>query len=54
VADLVSKFNVSERTVKENLKTLIDTELIEYKGSKKVGGYQITKKLQDILYKTAR
>jgi ATP-dependent DNA helicase RecG len=50
VSDLMAQFNVSERTVKENLKTLADAGLIEYKGSKKVGSYQLSKKLHDNLH----
>ena len=50
VADLVVKFDVSERTIKENLKTLTDAGLIEYIGSKKVGNYQLTKKMHDNLH----
>jgi ATP-dependent DNA helicase RecG len=50
VADLVAQFDVSERTIKENLKTLTNAGLIEYKGSKKVGSYQISKTLHDNLH----
>lgn len=50
VADLVAHFAVSERTIKENLKTLIDAGLIEYKGSKKIGRYQLSKELHDKLH----
>jgi len=50
VADLVAQFDVSERTIKENLKTLSDASLIEYKGSKKVGRYQLSKILHDNLH----
>jgi ATP-dependent DNA helicase RecG len=37
VSDLIAHFNVSERTIKSNLKSLIDSGLITYKGSKKAG-----------------
>ena len=50
VADLVSNFNVSERTIKENLKTLINAGLVIYSGSKKAGFYEISKKLHDKLH----
>lgn len=50
VADLVAQFDVSERTIKENLKSLSNAGLIEYKGSKKVGSYQLSKILHDNLH----
>ena len=49
VNDLVNQFDVSERTIKENLKTLIDAKLLTYSGSKKTGKYQITQEFQDKL-----
>lgn len=50
VNDLVEQFDVSERTIKENLKTLIDAKLLIYSGSKKTGKYQLTKEFQDKLH----
>jgi ATP-dependent DNA helicase RecG len=41
VADLVQVDDVSERTIRENLKILIDAGLVVYKGSKKSGGYEL-------------
>lgn len=39
VADLMKHFGVSERTIKEHLRTLITSNLIHFEGSKKAGGY---------------
>jgi len=50
VSDLRAYFNISERTVKENLKTLSDANLIEYKGSKRTGTYVLSKKLHNKLH----
>lgn len=50
VADLMAHFEVSERTIKDNLKTLTDAGFIEYKGSKKTGRYQLSKTLHDKLH----
>jgi ATP-dependent DNA helicase RecG len=50
VNDLVHYFNVSERTIKDNLKTLTEANLIVYSGSKKAGFYVITKDLHDKLH----
>ena len=41
VSDLMKEFNVSERTVKTNLKRLVDAGLVVYTGSKKAGGYSL-------------
>ena len=45
VVDLLGKIDISERPLKNNIKTLIDAGLIIYKGSKKTGGYFPTEKL---------
>ena len=50
VADLMNHFSVSERTIKDNLKILTEALLIEYKGSKKAGYYELSKKLHDKLH----
>lgn len=42
VSDLMKEFKVSERTVKTNLKSLMDAGLVIYTGSKKAGGYSTT------------
>jgi len=47
VADLTAYFKVSESTMKKNLKLLIDAELVEYAGSKKVGNYFLSNKPHD-------
>ncbi len=39
VSELMKEFNVSERTIKTNLKRLMDAGLVVYTGSKKAGGY---------------
>lgn len=44
--DLVSELGVAERTIKENLKVLLDSGLVVYEGSKKAGGYFTGKKVQ--------
>lgn len=49
VSDLMAQFNVSERTIKSNLKILSEAKLIEYKGSKIAGTYTLTKKLHNKL-----
>jgi predicted HTH transcriptional regulator len=46
----MAHFEVSERTIKDNLKTLTDAGFIEYKGSKKAGRYQLSKTLHDKLH----
>jgi ATP-dependent DNA helicase RecG len=50
VADLVNKFNVSERTIKSHLKTLIEIGIVVYTGSKKFGYYTLNKNLHDKLH----
>lgn len=50
VNDLVEQFDVSERTIKENLKTLIDAKLLVYSGSKKTGNYQLTPEFKNKLH----
>jgi len=50
VADLINKFNVSERTIKSHLKILIDVNILEYIGSKKLGYYTLNKNLHDIVH----
>lgn len=50
VADLMNHFRVSERTIKDNLKILTEAMLIEYKGSKKAGYYELLVKLHDKLH----
>jgi ATP-dependent DNA helicase RecG len=50
VNDLVKYFKVSERTIKENLKVLIESNLIVYSGSKKAGFYTLSKNLHDNLH----
>jgi predicted HTH transcriptional regulator len=50
VNDLVSHFSVSERTIKENLKVLIEANLVIYSGSKKAGFYILNKGLHDKLH----
>jgi ATP-dependent DNA helicase RecG len=47
VTDLMKEFNVSERTIKSNLKKLIDAGLIVYIGSKKTGAYSVIIKTTD-------
>jgi ATP-dependent DNA helicase RecG len=42
VADLQQKFQLSERSIKTNLKQLTDTGFIQYSGSKKTGSYSLT------------
>jgi ATP-dependent DNA helicase RecG len=44
--DLAKKFNVSESTIKRDLKTLTDKKLIEYIGSAKSGYWKINKQIQ--------
>lgn len=50
VADLIRHFNVSERTIKDNLKSLIDSKLVVYKGSKKSGAYEINAEIKDKIH----
>ncbi len=50
VADLIEQFNVSERTVKENLKLLMDAGLIIYSGSKRAGTYVLSKEMNDKMH----
>lgn len=47
VSDLVKRFNVSERTIKDNLKLLMDVGLIIYKGSKKTGTYELSQNMRN-------
>lgn len=49
VADLMAQFEISERTIREDIKDLIEAGLIEYTGSRKAGNYRLTKKLRDKL-----
>ena len=49
VSDLLARFNVSERTIRGNLKTLINSGLITYRGSKKASFYELSFQLQDKL-----
>ena len=46
VADLTAESNISERILRENIKTLIESGLITYNGSRKTGGYYPTLKLR--------
>ena len=41
--EFVSELNVSERTIKENIKMLVDSKIIFYEGSNKTGGYYLEK-----------
>lgn len=50
VSDLTAHFTISERTIKDNLKTLSKGNLIEYKGSKRTGTYVLSKPLHDKLH----
>ncbi|NWJ52816.1 MAG: putative DNA binding domain-containing protein [Bacteroidetes bacterium] len=47
VSDLIKHFNVSERTIKDNLKSLIDSGLVIYKGSKRTGFYILNEGIKD-------
>jgi len=49
VSDLITRFNVSERTIRDNIKILIDFNLVKYIGSKKAGAYELSNKMQDKL-----
>ncbi|MFZ4547487.1 MAG: HTH domain-containing protein, partial [Bacteroidales bacterium] len=49
VFNLLTRFNVSERTIKNDLKLLIDAGLIIYIGSKKAGSYVLSKTMLDRL-----
>ncbi|MCX6249608.1 MAG: DUF4062 domain-containing protein [Bacteroidetes bacterium] len=49
VSDLITRFNVSERTIRDNIKILIDFNLVNYIGSKKAGAYELSNKMQDKL-----
>lgn len=46
VADLATGSNISERILRENIKTLMESGFITYKGSRKTGGYHPTLKLK--------
>jgi len=50
VSDLSKKLHVSDRTIKEDLKLLIDAGLVVYVGSKKTGSYELHDKLHDNLH----
>jgi ATP-dependent DNA helicase RecG len=50
VADFVKRLKVSERTIKQDLKTLTEARLIKYTGSKKAGSYNLDKKLYHKLH----
>ena len=50
VSNLVNQFKVSERTIKENLKILIDADIVIYHGSKKAGAYELSKSMHDKLH----
>lgn len=39
--EFIRELNVSERTIKENLKLLIDSKIVFYQGSNKTGGYYL-------------
>ena len=50
VKDFVEEVGKSERTVKGDLKLLMEKELVRYEGSPKTGHYRIDGKLKDGLY----
>jgi ATP-dependent DNA helicase RecG len=50
VSGLIKQFNVSERTIKDNLKLLIEAGLVIYSGSKKSGVYTLSKRMHDKLH----
>jgi ATP-dependent DNA helicase RecG len=37
--DLITDFPISERTLKENIEILLEVDLLNYRGSRKTGGY---------------
>lgn len=42
---LAGKMNVTEVTIRRDMQTLDKLDLVEYRGSKKIGGYYLTQKL---------
>ena len=50
VKDFVEEVGKSERTVKGDLKLLMEKELVHYEGSPKTGHYRIAGRLKDGLY----
>lgn len=44
---IIKHFNLSERTIRGDLKTLIDKKIIEFRGSLKTGGYYVTENIAE-------
>jgi len=47
--ELIDKMGKGKTTLERYLKVLKENDLIEYKGSKKTGGYYLTEKAKDKL-----
>lgn len=49
VSDLMEQFKISERSVKENLRSLAEAGIITYQGSKRSGAYTVSEDMEDKL-----
>ena len=50
VSDLSKQFNVSKRTINDNMNTLITSKLVIYKGSKRAGSYELSDEMAKLLH----